>query len=104
MLSRAANLASAVGFARARLLLVLSVLLVGLTFPLAIGWFVIALRHAAIDDASREMRNDALMLAEQDDRLLQAVDIVQLAVAEHIHELEIDTPVNFQRLTAREDM
>lgn len=104
MLSRAANLASAVGFARARLLLALSVLLIGLMFPVAIGWFVITLRHSAIDDATREMRNDALMLAEQDDRLLQAVDIVQVAVAEHIQELDIDAPVDFERLMAREEM
>jgi diguanylate cyclase (GGDEF)-like protein len=48
------------------------------------------------------MRNVALMLSEQDDRLLQSVDLVQLALLEHMRQLGIDSPRKFERMMATE--
>lgn len=102
MLSRLAILAARLGHARARSLLLFGGLLIGITFAAAMTWFVVTLRHAEIRDAVREMRNVALMLSEQDDRLLQSVDLVQLALLEHMRQIGINSPQKFDELMASE--
>ena len=87
MLSRFAIFAARLGHARARSLLLFGGLLIGITLAVAMTWFVVTLRHAEIKDAVREMRNVALMLSEQDDRLLQSVDLVQLSLLEHMRQI-----------------
>ena len=46
------------------------------------------------------MRNDALMVAEDQDRLLQAVDVVQLGLIDHMRGIGVDSPDSFARLMA----
>jgi hypothetical protein len=104
MLSRFATLAAYIGHARARHLLVACGLIIGLTLAATVSWFVVTLRYDVIADAARELRNDALMLAEAEDRLLQAVDMVQLGLIEHMRELGVDSPESFERLMASQEV
>ena len=96
MLSHFARLAASIGHDRTRHLLVACGLLIGLTLATVMTWFVMELRQHAIADATRELRNDALMLAEEMDRLLQSVDLVQQSLIEHMREIGIDSPEKFE--------
>ena len=98
MMSRVAWLAMWLGHPRTRYLLVASGLFIGITLAVATSWFVVTSRQGVIDDAVREMRNDALMVAEQEDRALQAVDGVQLDLIQHMRTIGIDTPEKFAQL------
>jgi diguanylate cyclase (GGDEF)-like protein/PAS domain S-box-containing protein len=98
MMSRVARLALWLGHPRARHLLVASGIFIGITLAAATTWFVVTSRQGVIDDAVREMRNDALMLGDQEDRALQAVDVVQLGLIQHMREIGIDTPEKFAQL------
>ncbi len=102
MLSRFAIFAARLGHARARSLLLFGGLLIGITLAVAMTWFVVTLRHAVIKDAVREMRNVSLMLSEQDDRLLQSADLVQLSLLDHMRQIGIDSPQKFERMMASE--
>ena len=75
---------------RAGQLLVACGLCVGLLLVAGMSWFLVASRHGVIDDAVREMRNDALMLADDEDRLLQAVDVMELGLIQHMREIGVD--------------
>ena len=90
MLSHFARLAASIGHDRTRYLLVAGGLVIGLTLATVMTWFVMELRQHAIADATRELRNDALMLAEEEDRLLQSVDVVQQSLIEHLREIGIE--------------
>src|SRR5579872_6257883 len=98
MMSRVAWLAMWLGHPHTRYLLVASGLFIGITLAVATSWFVVTSRQGVIDDAVREMRNDALMVAEQEDRALQAVDGVQLDLIQHMRTIGIDTPEKFAQL------
>ena len=103
MLSRLIQLAQRLGRPRPGQLLVAGGLFIGLTLAAGVTGYVVASRQSVIDDAVREMRNDALMLAEEQDRLLQAVDVVQIGLIEHMRQIGIDSPQAFeQRMTSRE--
>jgi diguanylate cyclase (GGDEF)-like protein/PAS domain S-box-containing protein len=104
MLSRFARLAAYIGHARARHLLVSCGLIIGLTLAATMSWFVVALRQQVVVDAARELRNDALMLAEAEDRLLQSVDVVQLSLIEHMREVGIDSPESFEQSMASHEV
>jgi diguanylate cyclase (GGDEF)-like protein/PAS domain S-box-containing protein len=82
---------------RARHLLVVCGLLIGLVLASAAIWFVTTLRQQDIDDTAREMENLALILAEETDRNFQAAELVQLGLIEHLRELGIDSPGKFER-------
>jgi len=75
-------LAAHVGHARVRQLLVATGLLSGTVLAAVVLWFTVSTRQAAIDDVLREMHNDALLLAEDQDRLLLAADGVQRGLIE----------------------
>jgi diguanylate cyclase (GGDEF)-like protein len=99
-----AKLAAYVGHARARTLLIVGGLIMGLTLAGAMSWLAVTTRQAAIADAVREMRNDAMMLAEQEDRLMQAVDVVQISLIDHMQQLGIDSPAIFESFMASEEV
>jgi diguanylate cyclase (GGDEF)-like protein/PAS domain S-box-containing protein len=97
-------LAPRFGRPRAEHLLVACGLFIGLGLAADVTWYSHTSRQAAIDDAVREMRSDALMLAEDQDRLLQAVDSVQLRLIEHMRQIGIDSPEQFEQLMASRDV
>jgi len=82
----------------ARLWLVAASLCTGVVLAAAVVWFAVSSRQAAIDDAVREMRNDALMLAEDQDRLLLAVDVVQRSIIDTLRGIGADTPDTYAQL------
>ena len=84
----------------ARQLLVAASLGVGLFLAVAMAWYAVTSRRAAIADAVREMRNDALLLAEDQDRLLGAVDTVQRGLIEHMREIGVDSPETLAQVMA----
>jgi diguanylate cyclase (GGDEF)-like protein len=94
------NVASRLGHTQVTRLLVGCGLLIGIAFAVTTGWYILATRQATIEDAAREMRNDSLMLAEEQDRLLQAVASVQHGLVAHMRELGIDTPEKFEQTMA----
>ena len=104
MLSHFARLAGHVGHARARTLLVLGGLFIGLAFAAVVIWFDVSLRQAVVEDAVREMRNDAWMLAVQEDRLLETTDLVQVSLIEHMREAGIDSATTFEQFAVTPDM
>jgi hypothetical protein len=103
MLSRFARRAARIGHARTRHLLVTCGLIMGLMLAASMVWFVVTLRPLVIADAARELRNDALMLADAEDRILQAVDVVQLGLIEHMREIGIDTTERFETVMGTEE-
>ncbi len=62
------------------------------------------LRDRALFDGERELKNTALILAEQIDRTFQAVDLVQSGVIEKIQSLGIDSSEDFTRRMSSEDV
>jgi diguanylate cyclase (GGDEF)-like protein len=73
-------------------------LLIGLALAAAMSWFMITARQGVLDDAVREMRNDAVMLAEEEDRLLLSIDVVQVGLIEHMRGIGVDSPERFAQL------
>ena len=55
------------------------------------------LRDRALFDSERELKNTALILAEQIDRTFQAVDLVQISVIERIQSLGITSSDDYAR-------
>jgi diguanylate cyclase (GGDEF)-like protein len=62
------------------------------------------LRDRALFDSERELKNTALILAEQIDRSFQAVDLVQSSVIEKIQTLGIASSEDFARRLSGEDV
>ena len=62
------------------------------------------LRDRALLDSERELKNTALILAEQLDRTFQAVDLVQSSVIERIQSLGINSSEDFTRRMSGEDV
>ena len=104
MLSRIALLVARIGHGRARYMLLAGGLALGITLAVAIAFFLVAQRQPVIDDAIREMRNDALLLAEEEDRLLLSIDIVEVRLVEAMNGMGIETPNDLRRLVATESM
>jgi diguanylate cyclase (GGDEF)-like protein/PAS domain S-box-containing protein len=100
MLPRLAQIAARLGPPRARHLLVAGGVLIGLVLATAMTWYVATSRQTVIDDAVREMRNDALMLAEDEDRLLQAVDVMQLRLIDYMRGIGVASPEQLAQLMA----
>ena len=98
LLSRLYLLTTHLGHAHARRLLVGGSVLAGAILAAAVLWFALATREAAIDDVVREMRNDSLLLAEHEDRLLLAADGVQLSLIETMREAGADSPDTYVQL------
>ncbi len=62
------------------------------------------LRDRALFDSERELKNTALILAEQIDRSFQAVDLVQSSVIEKIQSLGIASSEDYARRMSGEDV
>ena len=62
------------------------------------------LRDRALSDSQRELKNTALILAEEMDRSLQAVDLVQTSVIEKIKALGIASNEDYARRLSGEDV
>jgi diguanylate cyclase (GGDEF)-like protein len=97
MLSHFGRLVARFGHARIRYVLIGGGLLLGLTLAVAIAVIIFLQRQPVVDDAVRELRNDALLLAEEEDRLLQSIDAVQSDLIQAMRDAGIDTPEAFQR-------
>ena len=85
-----------------RLLVVVAAGLLG-TAVIAIGLTIWWLRADAIDDASRDTSNLAIVLAEQTNRAVQSIDLVLNEIQERIESLGARTENNFRRLLQDED-
>ena len=62
------------------------------------------LRDRALFESERELKNTALILAEQIDRTFQAIDLVQSSVIEKIQSLGIASSEDFARRMSGEDV
>ena len=62
------------------------------------------LRDHALSDSERELKNTTLILAEQIDRMFQAVDLVQSSVIEKIQSLGIASSDDYSRRMSGEDV
>ena len=87
-------------WARTRHLLIVCGLLVGLA--LAAGGWLLAVNHRQGDltDRMHHLQNVSMLLAEETDRLFQAVELVQVSLIDHMREAGIDTPEEFSRRMA----
>src|SRR5471032_1114597 len=68
------------------------------TAVLALGLTVWWLRSDAIDDASKNATNLAIVLAEQTSRSVQSIELVLNEVQDHIKRVGATTPDTFRRL------
>jgi diguanylate cyclase (GGDEF)-like protein/PAS domain S-box-containing protein len=62
------------------------------------------LRDRALSDSQRELKNTALILAEQIDRTFQAIDLVQSSVIAKIQSLEIASSGDYARQMSSKDV
>jgi diguanylate cyclase (GGDEF)-like protein len=62
------------------------------------------LRERALLDSERELKNTALILAEQIDRTFQGIDLVQTSVVENIRALGIASSEDYTRRMSGEDV
>ena len=62
------------------------------------------LRDRALFDSERELKNTALILAEQIDRTFQAIDLVQSSVIEKIQSLGISSSEDYARRMSGQDV
>ncbi len=92
MLSRIGRFAAFIGHARARHLLLACGVLIGVALATSTVLLLLELRRHDIAGAERELRNLSLVLAADTDRGLQAVELVQLGLIEHLREVGIDSP------------
>lgn len=104
MLSRIGRLAARIGHARARTLLIVGGLIIGAALAAFMAYFVISLRQVVIADSIREMRNDSLLIADQENRLLQSADAIQRNLIDHMREIGINSPGEFERQIATPEM
>jgi diguanylate cyclase (GGDEF)-like protein len=70
-----------------------------LALSLTVWW----LRSDAIDDASKNAANLAIVLAEQTTRSVQSIELVLNEVQEHLERIGVTTPDAFRRLLHGED-
>jgi diguanylate cyclase (GGDEF)-like protein len=79
---------------------------VALIAAIAVGTAIMAsnLRDRALFDSERELKNTALILAEQIDRSFQAVDLVQSSVIEKIQALGIASSEDYARRMSGQDV
>ena len=70
-----------------------------LALSLTVWW----LRSDAIDDASKDAANLAIVLAEQTTRSVQSIELVLNEVQEHLERIGVTTPEAFRRLLNGED-
>src|SRR5439155_18021894 len=61
------------------------------------------LHNRALADRERELQNIALVLAEQTDRAIQAVDLIQTNLIERMHTLGIRSTEDFERQMSDHD-
>jgi diguanylate cyclase (GGDEF)-like protein len=92
MLSRIARFAAFVGHARARHMLLACGLLIGLVLASGTVLLLLELRRDDIAVAERELKNLALVVGDDADRSLQAVEFVQFGLIAHLREMGIDSP------------
>ncbi len=104
MPSAFARLAAQFGYARARHLLALGGLLFALGLAAATTWFVVDLRRVEIAHNEQDLNNVALVMAEETHRAFQAAELVQLGLIQHIREVGIVSPEEFDRHGASADM
>jgi diguanylate cyclase (GGDEF)-like protein/PAS domain S-box-containing protein len=62
------------------------------------------LRDRALSDSERELRNTALIIADQIDRSFQAVDLVQSSIIDGVQSLGIVSKEDYSRLMSTEDV
>jgi diguanylate cyclase (GGDEF)-like protein len=79
---------------------------VALIAAIVVGTAIMAsnLRDRALFDSERELKNTALILAEQIDRSFQAVDLVQSSVIEKIQALGITSSEDYARRMSGQDV
>jgi diguanylate cyclase (GGDEF)-like protein len=70
-----------------------------LALSLTVWW----LRSDAIDDASKDAANLAIVLAEQTTHSVQSIDLILNEVQEHLKRIGVTTPEAFRRLLHGED-
>ena len=102
MLSRLPLIGQPLGHPHARQSLIAACLCTGVVLAAAVVWFAVSSRQAAIRDAVREMRNDSLLLAEDQDRLFQAADGVQRGVIDTMRAIGADSSDSYALLMQTE--
>src|SRR6185437_6204050 len=85
-----------IGNTRAKTLLVTCGCLFGLIIAACTILLLVQLRHRDIADSERELKNLSLTIAEEVDRGLQAVDMLQVGLIEHMQQRGIETPEAFE--------
>ncbi len=85
-------------------LLVFGSLLLIALIVVATGLILFNLRDRVIADSERELQNVALVLVEQADRQIQAIELVQTAMIEQIQALGIASSEDFERQLSGRDV
>jgi hypothetical protein len=87
----------------ARLLVLCGALLVA-AVAVGTGFILSNLRNRALADCERELRNIAVVLAEQTDRAFQAVEFIQSSLIERMQVLGIGSAEDYERMMSGYDV
>lgn len=99
MLSRLTRRVSRGRPVRARHLLVICGLVLGIVLATAAALLLVQLRAAEVANTERELKNLALVLSEEVDRSLQAAEAIQTSIVGHVRSHGIETPEEYAVLT-----
>jgi len=86
-----------------RLLIFFGTLLIGITISSAVI-LIFNVRNRALVDNERELKNIALILAEQTDRAFQALELVQTSVIENIKARDINSSEDYEQKMSGHDI
>ena len=89
---------------RATLVLVICGILVAVALTAGAAAVLFNLRTNALSDSERQVRNMVLVLAEQTDRTLQAVELIQASLIETVDRFRLATAAEFRAQMSRYDV
>jgi len=94
------------GKARARPIILLIVSGIVLVAAIVLGTALLAskFRERALANNERELKNTALILAEQTDRVFQAIELVQISLIERMQSLGISSSEDYERQMSTQDV
>jgi diguanylate cyclase (GGDEF)-like protein len=99
-----ARLITRIGRARVRHLVIVCGFAAGLVLAVGTTLLLLAARQADLDRSARELKNLALVLADETDRSFQSMDLTLTTLIDHWRERHIDTPEQFETELATHDV
>ena len=99
-----ARLINLLGLSRVRHFLIVCGVVAGLVLAVGTTLMLVAARQADLARSARELKNLALVLADETDRAFQSIELTQTTLIDGWRERGIDTPEQFEQQLATHDV